>query len=774
MKSYLTLVPISAKVHRRRNRMTLLCIIIAVFLVTAIFSMADIVVRLEKTRLIDRHGNWHIILQNVSESDAEQIGSGLNVAAESRYGVINYEAEEDYYIGDRKTVLFGVDKTFITDISDCLAEGDYPRNEEEILISSNAKDMFGVNIGDKISVNTPCGSMDYTISGFCEADTLNDLYDAISVYMDMTAFDKTYSLNYNENYSPVYYIQFNQITNVRKAIEAIKEQYGVTDENILENTALLGISGFSRNSTMLNLYLTAAVLFVLILIAGILMITGSLNSNIAERSQFFGMMRCIGASKQQIVRFVRLEALSWCKTAVPAGIVLGILITWGLCAALRFGVGGEWSDITLFGVSAVGIISGIVVGIITVLIAAQSPARRAAKVSPVTAVSGNTESAKYVHHAANIRLAKIETALGVHHAISAKKNLILMTGSFALSIILFLGFSTCLDFARAILPNLRTWTPDLVITSEDGSCSVDRELVDELNSMSGVKRVFDNMYAGDIPVVSDKNIDSVALVSYEEYLLSCAEDDVLSGDLSKVYGDSNYVLTVYNKVNPLTLNDKIQLGDTELEVAAVLSDGLFSDDIILICSEETFTRLTGERNYAMVNIQVTDNATEEDINAIRGLAGSEYRVTDQRELNREAVSTYWVFRLVVYGFLVIIAMISVLNIVNSISMSVSAKIRQYGAMRAVGMDGMQLTKMISAEVLTYALSGCVVGCVFGLLCSSFLYSHLITPYFGILWSVPVIRLGVIILIILAAAVAAIYTPSKRIRNMAVTDTINEL
>ena len=40
MRSYLSLIPISAKVHRRQNRMTLLCIIFAVFMVTAIFSMA--------------------------------------------------------------------------------------------------------------------------------------------------------------------------------------------------------------------------------------------------------------------------------------------------------------------------------------------------------------------------------------------------------------------------------------------------------------------------------------------------------------------------------------------------------------------------------------------------------------------------------------------------------------------------------------------------------------------------------------------------------------
>ena len=44
MKSYLSLIPISARVRRRQSRMTVLCIVIAVFLVTAIFSMADMAI----------------------------------------------------------------------------------------------------------------------------------------------------------------------------------------------------------------------------------------------------------------------------------------------------------------------------------------------------------------------------------------------------------------------------------------------------------------------------------------------------------------------------------------------------------------------------------------------------------------------------------------------------------------------------------------------------------------------------------------------------------
>lgn len=78
---------------------------------------------------------------------------------------------------------------------------------------------------------------------------------------------------------------------------------------------------------MQNIYGIAAVLFVLVLLAGILMISGSMNSNVAQRTKFFGMMRCIGASSQQIIRFVRLEALNWCKIAIPLGLILGTAIT---------------------------------------------------------------------------------------------------------------------------------------------------------------------------------------------------------------------------------------------------------------------------------------------------------------------------------------------------------------------------------------------------------------------------------------------------------------
>ena len=119
--------------------------------------------------------------------------------------------------------------------------------------------------------------------------------------------------------------------------------------------------------------------------------------------------------------------------------------------------------------------------------------------------------------------------------------------------------------------------------------------------------------------------------------------------------------------------------------------------------------------------------------------------------------------------------LTVLNIVNSISMSVSARIKQYGSMRAVGMDGRQLSKMILAEAFTYAFWGCIIGCAIGLPFSKMMYDFLITEHFPYAsWSLPVGSLAVIVLFVIVAAVLAAYSPAKRIRTISVTETINEL
>ena len=96
MKSYLNLVPISAKVHKRQNRMTILCIIISVLLVTTIFSGADMMIRTESIFLQKKHGSWHIQLENPPKEAADKIIRRPDVTAVGWSEKFNDDAELPY------------------------------------------------------------------------------------------------------------------------------------------------------------------------------------------------------------------------------------------------------------------------------------------------------------------------------------------------------------------------------------------------------------------------------------------------------------------------------------------------------------------------------------------------------------------------------------------------------------------------------------------------------------------------------------------------------
>lgn len=776
MRSYLSLVPISAKVHKRQSRMTRICIILAVFLVTSIFSMAEMWTDAETTAMRHNHGDWHIALQNVSKDEAEQIRKNSNVAVSSWYDEINTDAEQNYYIDGKNAVLYGIEESYITDIMKYPTEGVYPQNENEVALSADAKELFSVKIGDEITLDTPVGNVKYTISGFYEDDTeFNDIIGGCCVFMNRKTFDEIRRLNGVESESQ-FYIRFQNENGLKKTIADMMQQYNLTAENVKENTAVLGMLGASSNESVNELYPLAAACFVIILIAGVFMISSCMNSNVAQRTKFFGMMRCIGASKQQIIRFVRLEALNWCKTAIPIGCALGTVTYWILCAILRFFVKGEWVDMPLFAVSINGILCGALVGVITVFIAAHSPAKQAAMVSPAAAVSGNADMSKNVNHAAKTRFLKVETSLGIHHATGTKKNLFLMTGSFALMIVLFLAFSACLDFVHKLLPSVTSkFTPDITIASQDDTNSLDGNLPDKIAEIEGVESAFGMMTRTAFSVEVNGNETEIDLFSHDKTLLDTFKKSVISGDISRVYEDGNYAMAVYNQDYRLSVGDKIKTGNQELEIVCVTSEGVgsVSGAPTVVCSEKTFMRLTGECRFAMISVVLKKDVSEAAVSKIRDLVG-DCLFVDNREENSDINGSYWVFRIASYGFLAIISLITVLNITNSISMGVSARIKQYGAMRAVGMGSGQVAKMITAEAVTYAICGTAAGIILGLLLHYLIYAKIVITHFGGSWNIPFATIAIVLLLVVFSCIVAIYAPAKRIRNMAITATINEL
>ena len=533
-----------------------------------------------------------------------------------------------------------------------------------------------------------------------------------------------------------------------------------------------------------TLIAVSSVLFLLVLSAGVFMISGSINSNIAQRTQFFGMMRCIGMSRRQVMKYVRLEALNWCKISIPCGIAAGIITTWGLCAALKYIVTEEFSEIEVFRVSPAGIIGGVSIGIISVLIAAGSPARKAGKISPIEARRGDQSQTFIPKKMINSGFGSVETRLGVSHAVGNGKNVFLTAGSFALSIILFLTFIVFIDLVDLLMPQSKS-DPDITITSHAGKNDIEPSLLRDLSDLEGVRHVYGRQsmldFPGDIQL-SDYSAESADIISFGDYELEClAKEKSLQrgSDIARIYGDSPYVLAAWDPDNPLHIGDSLRVGSETLTIAGLLKNDPFNEDglthgkITLITSVQTFERITGAAGYQMVMVRLTANANEEEVKKIFLAAANTGKITDNREYSTKG--TYTAFLFFVYGFLVIIALVAVLNIINNVSMTVTAKMKQYGAMRAVGMSIRQVIVMITAEAMTYALAGSVFGCLIGLALHRQMYRVLIENHFGFVrWQIPLGPLAAVTAFVFASVMLAVAAASHRIRKMSVTETINEL
>ena len=775
MKSYLSLIPISAKVRRRQNRMTILCIVIAVFLVSAIFSVADMMLRTQMNRAAGKDGSWHLQIAGITQSQAEQLAQQPDVVCAGAGAVFNEGGEEDYRLNGKRVVLYGCDAQFLRVNRSAAFEGTFPEQDGEVLLGKGAARIFGVAIGDSVTLKLPDGqNRTLTVTGIGGVDEsyYGMQFALVDIYLLQETFESLLTGQGEALPQTVYDLQYTSAAKAAKALPQLQQQYG--EDAVHENLNVMGSAGQSNSTAFRTVYGMAGVLFALVLLAGVLMISGTMNSNIAQRTRFFGMMRCLGMSKQQVVHFVRMEALNWCRIAIPIGLVLGTFSSWAVCGALRYGIGGEFATTPVFRLSMGGLCAGAVVGVVTVLLAAQAPAKQAAEVPPVAAASGS-EQAAVVHHAANLGSGRTETALGIYHATASKKNWFLITASFALSIVLALGFIVILQFASLLLPSLAPWQADVIYTGYDNERVLPDTMAQQLRRMPGVARVWGCTGLVHVPASSDRNnVEQVTFCSYDDFMLESSKSMVVKGRMAKNSGADNEVMTMYNKTNPIRVGDTITVNGVPLTVVGAFSQGIFSDDVTIIAPETLFRRVAGEQNYNMIGVQLDRTASDETVLALAAFSSDQIVVQDLRESNRQDRGTYYAARIVLYGFLSIIGGISLLNIVNSISMSVSARMKQYGILRAIGMDDAQLRRMVSAEAGTYAVSGLVVGIALGLVLNRMLYTRLITHYFGAAWQVPWGCLAMIVVVVLAAVVLAVYNPVRRILMQPITATISEL
>ena len=778
MKHYLKLVPISAKIHRKQSKMTRICITLAVLLVAVMFGLADMYLQGVTRHEMEESGNWHYEFHSIDTQTASFISARPDVEIAGWHNTISSEA--GYSIKEQTISISAQERKVFEDIFlNGITEGEYPDTPNEIAVSSSFKNTASVSLNETIALCKPDGNTtDYLIVGFLNDTETSRLITGNTPIVVMTPEGLgTLAVN---NAIENYVIQFSRLCNIPDIINDIKAGNNLSDEQITENIPLLSIQGQLEGKTGVNqIYQVAFILSVIVMLTCILMISSSLNSNVAERTEFFGMLRCLGATKRQIMRFVRLEGLYWCKTAIPIGIIFSVVIVWILSAAMRV-INPQWfSSMPILGISWISVIASILLGLLTVLLAARSPAKRAAKVSPLTAVSGNAGQTASFRKAANTTAFKIETALGIHHAKAKKKNYILMTGAFAVCITLFLTFSTLVDFMKnAFVPPV--YTPELSIASETNNCSIFNELLEQIKQNDVVKRAYGRMFAYEVPAENNGKNYNANLISYEENQFRWAADSLIAGSIETVMQQENQVLFVQTGNIDVQVGDNISLTINNrpqiVTVAGILSDSPLArveGTETFFCSEATFTALTGETGYTIIDIQFENNASSEDVKAIESIFSNGGVIfSDSLSQIQQQRNLYHTFAILVYGFLSIIVAITIFHIMNTISMGAATKMKEYGAMRAIGMSNRQLIKMIIAEAGTYAINGVIWGCIIGLPMHWIIYVSLITNIWRTAWSVPFIPLILIIAIVLSASLLAVREPAKRLQRMSIVENIS--
>lgn len=216
----------------------------------------------------------------------------------------------------------------------------------------------------------------------------------------------------------------------------------VLNDNVLR---FYGLSGDQLFNTML--YAIGAILILLIMIGSVLLIYNAFTISLGERTQQFGILMSVGATEKQLRHAVVFEGLVISLIGIPLGILVGIpsvqLVI--LLVAKNFSnVMYDNVPLTL-SVSLPALLIAAAVSLLTILISAYIPAKKAASVPIMTCIRQNDTikvDAKAVRTSPRIeRLCGLEGTLAVKNFQRNKRRYRSIILSLALSVILFVSAS---------------------------------------------------------------------------------------------------------------------------------------------------------------------------------------------------------------------------------------------------------------------------------------------------------------------------------------------
>ena len=220
----------------------------------------------------------------------------------------------------------------------------------------------------------------YTVVGIYERPTFED-YSAPG-YTALTAADTK-----SADQSPIHcYFKLHKPAGV---YDFMKEKGYTQEYRYAYNTKVLLYSGTAPFDSFLTaFYSLAAIIIALIVFGSVSLIYNAFSISVSERTRQFGLLSSVGATRKQLRRMVLFEALAVSIVGIPLGILVGI---GGIGITLLL-IGDKFFSIVRVDipmrlcVSWQAVVIAAVIALVTVLISAWIPSKRATRASAVEAI----------------------------------------------------------------------------------------------------------------------------------------------------------------------------------------------------------------------------------------------------------------------------------------------------------------------------------------------------------------------------------------------------
>ncbi len=497
------------KKSRTRTIVTIIGVILSAAMITAVATFGVSLLNYLANGAAHKYGGWHVEFLDVDSSFVNERNHDNEVENTATFENIGY-TKLDGGKNPNKPYLFiaGFSNEAFDTLPINLVSGRLPKNSEEIIVPMSVEanggvkftegDTLSLDVGNRMDGNKNIGQHDPYIS---EKETL------------MPKVKKTYKivgicerLSFEEFSAPGYtlitkadakekgdrFSTFVTLKNPRDvhtyASTTAKSHSYVFNDNVLR---FMGLSDDTIFNTLL--YSVGGILVSIIMVGSIFLIYNSFNISLNERTHQFGIFSSVGATEKQLRNSVLFEGLCIGVIGIPIGVIVGIGSIKLVISVVAKNFGNiMYSNVPLTLTLSIPVIVGAAaVSMITILISAYIPARKAAS-TPVMESIRQTNEVKV--ESKTVKMSKLtqciyglEGTLALKNFKRNKKRYRSIVLSLVLSVVLFISTNAFVTYLKQASEQAVVHTTyDISLATQDMDDSEMLHLYDKLKTANGV------------------------------------------------------------------------------------------------------------------------------------------------------------------------------------------------------------------------------------------------------------------------------------------------